>query len=1012
MADLYAGLAEAARRAAPGATLAVATPTLDAGPAGTEALRVDLAGLNPDLAWRHVGLDLAAWRPGPGAPIVLRATGLSTDDLAHDLATSPELDAPVATRIGRGALIGVEAAGEPGAGPRLFARPMADGPAGDEPLGHAVAALDAERVFLAASGVSGQEERLRRFARVFAALPAPGPGATEPRQPSGVVARAARVGGDTIVAMANDSPYPILLEASLASSGQPTVDDVGRGIRLEPERGPGMTRLVVELAPFGVAAARVGAPDVRLAGVTPHASAAVLTMKAQLKRLGFALDWSRELATCEPDYYGHEQALFLDFFKAGLVYRKESSVNWDPVDMTVLANEQVIDGRGWRSGAVVEKRKLSQWFLKITAFADELLAGLGALEHWPDKVRLMQENWIGKSQGLQFRWALSNGERVEVFTTRPDTIFGASFVAVAADHPIAQALAAERPEVAAFVERCKQGGTTAAELETAEKLGFDTGLTATHPLDGRWHLPVYIANFVLMEYGTGAVFGVPAHDQRDLDFARKYGLPVKRVVSDGAVADPVFVGDEAWTGPGTLVNSHFLDGMDIADAKRAVIDRAEGEGWGKGSTVFRLRDWGVSRQRYWGTPIPVVHCGACGVVPVPADQLPVVLPEDVSFDVPGNPLDRHPSWKHVACPSCGADAVRETDTLDTFADSSWYFIRFASQPDDTPFDREVAERWLPVGQYIGGVEHAILHLLYARFWTRALKHIGKLDIGEPFTGLFTQGMVTHETYSFPPTEEGLAPVWLSPEDIERQGDQVVERVTGRPVTVGRVTKMSKSKKNTVDPEPIVDQYGADATRWFMLSDSPPERDLPWSEAGIEGAWRFVQRLWRLVEGEPATEGADDLGLRKLTHRTTAGVAAAIEGLQFNKAVALLYTLANAIEKAPASPDRTAAARTMLLLASPMVPHLAEEAWAAAGETGLIADAAWPAVDPALLVDDEVTIAVQINGKLRDTLVLPKGTAREALEEAALASANVVRLLDGKAPRKVIVVPDRLVNLVA
>ena len=731
----------------------------------------------------------------------------------------------------------------------------------------------------------------------------------------------------------------------------------------------------------------------------------IATMKAQLKRLGFALDWSRELATCEPNYYGHEQALFLDFLKAGLVYRKESSVNWDPVDMTVLANEQVIDGRGWRSGALVEKRKLSQWFLKITAFADELLAGLGALEQWPDKVRLMQENWIGKSQGLQFRFALSDGGGVEVFTTRPDTIFGSSFVAVAADHPIAQALAAERPDAAAFIERCKQGGTTAAELDTAEKLGFDTGITATHPLDGRWRLPVYIANFVLMEYGTGAVFGVPAHDQRDLDFARKYGLPVKRVVSDGATDDPVFVGDEAWTGAGSLVNSHFLDGMDIADAKRAVIERAEGEGWGKGSTVFRLRDWGVSRQRYWGTPIPVVHCGACGVVPVPADQLPVLLPEDVSFDIPGNPLDRHPTWKHIACPGCGGAAQRETDTLDTFADSSWYFIRFASQPDDKPFDREVAERWLPVGQYIGGVEHAILHLLYARFWTRALKHIGKLDIAEPFTGLFTQGMVTHATFK---AADGR---WLTPDEVS----DGVEIATGQPATTGRIEKMSKSKKNTIDPEPIVDQYGADAVRWFMLSDSPPERDLEWSENGIEGAWRFVQRLWRLVMDDPQApaDAPEDSALTRLVHRTTAGIAADIEGLQFNKAVAKLYGLISAIEKAAPSADKMAALAVLPRLVSPMVPHVAEEMWSAlGGGSSLVCDAAWPTVEAAMLIDDEVTIAIQVNGKLRDTLVLPKGTAREVLEEAALASANVVRLLDGKAPRKVIVVPDRLVNLVA
>jgi leucyl-tRNA synthetase len=729
----------------------------------------------------------------------------------------------------------------------------------------------------------------------------------------------------------------------------------------------------------------------------------IAAMKAQLKRLGFALDWSRELATCEPDYYGHEQALFLDLLAGGLVYRKESSVNWDPVDMTVLANEQVIDGRGWRSGAVVEKRKLSQWFLKITDFADELLEGLESLDQWPDKVRLMQENWIGRSKGLTFRFdplaPLTEG--IEVYSTRPDTIFGASFVAIAADHPVAREVAARDADAAAFIERCKQGGTTAAELETQEKLGFDTGYRVAHPFDPEWTLPVYIANFVLMEYGTGAVMGVPAHDQRDLDFARKYGLDVTRVVSDGEATAPAFAGDTAYTGPGGIVNSRFLDGMDVEAAKAAVIARAEAEGWGTGSTVFRLRDWGVSRQRYWGTPIPIVHCGTCGVVPVPHDQLPVVLPEDVSFAIPGNPLDRHPTWKHVACPACGAAAVRETDTLDTFVDSSWYFIRFASQPKDRPFDRAIAERWLPVGQYIGGVEHAILHLLYARFWTRALKHIGKLDIAEPFAGLFTQGMVTHETYK---SDDGR---WLSPEEVEGG----TETATGKPVTIGRVEKMSKSKKNTVDPEPIVDQYGADAVRWFMLSDSPPERDLPWSEAGIEGAWRFVQRLWRLF-GSESVAGGDDVGLRKLAHRTTAGVAEAIEGLQFNKAVALLYTLAGAIEKAAPGRDRHEAIGTLLRLAAPMVPHIAEEAWTAAGQDGLIADAAWPAVDPAMLVDDEVTVAIQVNGKLRDTITVAKGMAKDELEAAALAAEKVVRALEGKAPRKVIVVPDRLVNIVA
>ncbi|MBH1997981.1 MAG: leucine--tRNA ligase [Sphingomonadaceae bacterium] len=732
----------------------------------------------------------------------------------------------------------------------------------------------------------------------------------------------------------------------------------------------------------------------------------IANMRAQLKKLGFAIDWSRELATCEPDYYGHEQALFLDMLEAGLVYRKESAVNWDPVDMTVLANEQVIDGKGWRSGAPVEKRKLSQWFLKITQFADDLLEGLKGLDQWPDKVRTMQENWIGKSVGLQFRFkpVAPFDSEIEVYSTRPDTIFGASFVAIAADHPIAQQVAAGNAEAQAFIALCKEGGTTAAELETAEKLGFDTGLTVAHPFDPDWHLPVFIANFVLMDYGTGAVMGVPAHDQRDLDFARKYMLAVERVVAaDGDEAKPIH--DEAYVGPGRLVNSRFLDGMSVEDGKAAVIARAQGEGWGEGKTVFRLRDWGVSRQRYWGTPIPVIHCESCGPVPVPKAQLPIVLPEDITFDVPGNPLDRHPTWKHVDCPSCGKAAVRETDTLDTFADSSWYFIRFASQPKDRPFDRETVEKWLPVGQYIGGVEHAILHLLYARFWTRALQHMGQLGFAEPFTGLFTQGMVTHETYKSP---EGA---WLAPQDVEKQGDSIVMVDTGAPVTVGRVEKMSKSKKNVVDPDDIIAQYGADAVRWFMLSDSPPERDLPWTESGIEGSWRFVNRLWRLFgQIEAGAEGADKPLDRKL-HQTIDGIAKDIEALSFNKAVAKIYELANAVEKAAPSASRNGAIRALALLVAPMTPHLAEEAWADMGETGLIADAPWPTVDPALLVDDEVTIACQVMGKLRDTITVPNGTAKDELERLALAAPNVVRILDGATPKKIIVVPDRLVNLV-
>ncbi|MEI6418119.1 MAG: leucine--tRNA ligase [Sphingomonadales bacterium] len=740
----------------------------------------------------------------------------------------------------------------------------------------------------------------------------------------------------------------------------------------------------------------------------------IAAMRAQLKRLGFALDWSRELATCEPDYYGQEQALFLDLLAAGLVYRRESAVNWDPVDMTVLANEQVIDGRGWRSGALVERRKLTQWFLTITDFAEDLLAGLDTLPDWPEKVKLMQENWIGKSQGLRFTFQLTDGSGAfDVFTTRPDTLFGASFAAIAADHPLAQRCAADNPALAAFIAECQAGGTAAADIETQEKKGFDTGLSVVHPLDASISLPVFVANFVLMEYGTGALFGCPGHDQRDLDFARKYQLPVIRVVAaEGEEAAAIH--DIAYTGPGRLVNSRWLDGMGVDEGKAAVIARAEAEGWGQGVTQYRLRDWGVSRQRYWGTPIPIIHCEVCGVVPVPKKSLPVVLPEDVSFDVPGNPLERHPSWKHVPCPQCGAPARRETDTLDTFVDSSWYFIRFASQPDDRPFDPAVAAKWLPVGQYIGGVEHAILHLLYARFWTRALQRIGAIDVAEPFAGLFTQGMVTHETYSRA-QGEGLPPIWFAPDEVERGGDGATLLADGQPVEIGRVIKMSKSKKNVVDPDAMLGRYGADAVRWFVLSDSPPERDLVWSESGIDGAWRFVQRVWRLAEDNadaPAEDTGDSGKALRLTHRTIAAVTDDIDRLQFNKAVARLYELVNVLERTPAGPARRQAVISLVQLVAPMVPHLAEEAWALLGQPGLVCDAAWPVADPALLVDDTVTIAIQINGKLKDQMDAAKGLDRATVESMALGRDKVVRALAGAAPKKVIVVPDRLVNLVA
>ena len=735
----------------------------------------------------------------------------------------------------------------------------------------------------------------------------------------------------------------------------------------------------------------------------------IRAMREQLKRLGFALDWSREFATCDPAYYGHEQALFLDLFDAGLVYRKESEVNWDPVDMTVLANEQVIDGRGWRSGAPVERRKLAQWFLKITDFAEDLLEGLETLDQWPEKVRLMQENWIGKSRGLQFSFRVADPaagiENVEVFTTRPDTIFGASFVAVAADHPLAQGLAASDRGAAAFVAECKAGGTSAAEIETAEKKGYATGVEVVHPLDPEWRLPVFIANFVLMDYGTGAIFGVPGHDQRDFEFAKQYHLPIRRVVAASRDLAGEPIGDEAESAPGIAVNSRFLDGLATEQAAAEIIRRAEQAGWGGGTIQYRLRDWGVSRQRYWGTPIPIIHCQKCGAVAVPRDQLPVVLPEDVTFDVPGNPLDRHPTWKQVDCPSCGGPAERETDTLDTFVDSSWYFIRFASQPADKPFDRTEAEKWLPVAQYIGGVEHAILHLLYARFWTRALQRLGRIGVSEPFAGLFTQGMVTHQTYR---AGDGS---WLSPDEVKHDGDDWVHIEHGRPVTPGRVEKMSKSKRNVIDSDTIVDRYGADAARWFLLSDSPPERDLEWSEGGIEGASRFVQRVWKLANAGQSSDGDDPVLNRKL-HRTIASVGEALEELQFNKAVAQLYELTSAIEKAKPSAIRSEGVRTLVVLIAPMAPHLAEECWSVLGEQGLVADAPWPKFDPALLVDDQVTLAVQVNGKLRDTVSAPRGLDRAAAEALALASANVQRQLAGAAPRKVIVVPDRLVNIVA
>jgi leucyl-tRNA synthetase len=739
----------------------------------------------------------------------------------------------------------------------------------------------------------------------------------------------------------------------------------------------------------------------------------IANMKEQLKLMGLSLDWTREFATCDVEYFSRQQKLFLDFYKEHLVYRSEADVNWDPVDMTVLANEQVIDGRGWRSGALVERKKLSQWFLKITAYSDELLTALGSLDRWPEKVRLMQKNWIGRSEGLKFKFDLSSGGQLEVFTTRPDTLFGASFVALSADHPLTIELAKNNPKLAAFQAECRRMGTAEEAIEKAEKLGFDTGLTVTHPFDPNWKLPVYVANFVLMGYGTGAIFGCPAHDQRDLDFARKYKLRVQAVViPEGADPKTFDVGNEAYVGPGKLANSQFLDGMEVDAAKDKVAAMLEGRGIANRTVQYRLRDWLVSRQRPWGCPIPMIHCAKCGVVPVPEDQLPVKVPEDLKFNVKGNPLDAHPTWKHVKCPCCGGDALRDTDTLDTFVDSSWYYARFTDTKAAGPVNKEAVDYWLPVDQYIGGIEHAILHLLYARFFLRAMKKCGYVKIDEPFAGLFTQGMVCHETYKDP------AGNWLSPDMIDKRADGVFVKATGEKVSVGPSEKMSKSKKNVVAPEAIIDIFGADTIRWFMLSDTPPERDIEWTDEGADACWKFVQRVWRLVTETEAlppvgtpVEGTSDL--RRAVHRTIAAVTEDLAALRFNRAVAQIYALTNAISAAPKAPgaERREALETLVKLIGPMMPHLAESAWEALGHKPFLATAEWPKAIAELTALNTVKIAVQVNGKLRGTIEIAPNADKADAEKMALALDTVVKAMDGKAPKKVIVVPNRIVNIV-
>jgi leucyl-tRNA synthetase len=772
----------------------------------------------------------------------------------------------------------------------------------------------------------------------------------------------------------------------------------------------------------------------------------IAAMKAQLKSMGLSLDWAREIATCDPAYYKHQQKMFLDFMRARLVERKKSKVNWDPVDQTVLANEQVIDGRGWRSGAIVEQRELTQWFFKITHFAQDLLDALDGLERWPEKVRLMQKNWIGRSEGLLIRFGLDpattpNGEtELEIFTTRQDTLFGAKFMALSPDHPLALAAAQKNPALAEFIVACKRHGTAQELIDKAEKIGFDTGMKAIHPLDPNWQLPIYVANFVLMDYGTGAIFGCPAHDQRDLEFANKYGLGNTPVVCPPG-QDPAsfIITDTAYDGDGVLINSRFLDGLLIEAAKEAVSRRLELEARGNRPVAqrqvnFRLRDWGISRQRYWGCPIPIIHCDTCGVVPVPEQNLPVTLPEEVDFDRPGNPLDRHPTWKHVSCPQCGRKAVRETDTMDTFVDSSWYYVRFTDPWIATAAtDRSAVDEWLPVDQYIGGIEHAILHLLYSRFFTRAMKATGHLGIDEPFAGLFTQGMVVHETYQKP---DGS---WAAPAEVKIEGADDNRRAflieTGEPVEIGPIEKMSKSKRNTVDPDDIMATYGADVARWFMLSDSPPDRDVNWTERGVQGAWRFSQRLWRLVADaaaiatlapaeRPEHFGPAALAVRKAAHGALARVSDEIEKLHFNVCVAQIYEFTNALGDAindaadhgEMTPDLCWAIREaadiLVQVFHPMMPHLAEQCFAALGHKALVAEAPWPVVEPELLIEDTVTLPVQVNGKKRADVTVARDAANADIEAAVLALLPVQRALEGKKPKRVIVVPQRIVNVVA
>ncbi|MDC0073517.1 leucine--tRNA ligase [Alphaproteobacteria bacterium] len=745
------------------------------------------------------------------------------------------------------------------------------------------------------------------------------------------------------------------------------------------------------------------------------------SMKADLKKMGLSIDWSREIATCHPNYYKHQQELFLDMLKKDLVYRRKSIVNWDPIDETVLANEQVIDGKGWRSGAIVEKRNIAQWFYRITKYQDELLSGLNELKNWPDKVRLMQKNWIGKSQGLSIMFNLDNGEKLEIYTTRHDTIFGATFCAVSPNHPLAKKFSLTNKNLAKFISECNQNSTSEAIIEKTEKKGVALGINAIHPFTKNL-LPIYIANFVLMDYGTGAIFGCPAHDQRDLDFANKYNLKVIPVVKPKNIEESEFkIQNEAYTGEGVMINSEFLNGLEIIEAKNIITTKFKEIDQGVAKTQYRLRDWGASRQRYWGCPIPIINCRKCGSVPVPKNELPVLLPKDVTFDKPGNPLDNHEDWKKVVCPNCNSDALRETDTLDTFVDSSWYFARFCSPRYDRPVDKNSANYWLPVDQYIGGIEHAILHLLYSRFFVRATSDCGHLNITEPFLGLFTQGMVCHETYKSSSGE------WVYPEDVFFDKNQNAFMYSNKePVIVGRSESMSKSKKNVIDPNSIIDEYGADTARWFMLSDSPPERDLEWTDNGVKGAWKFINKLWIIVNSnikllnkmqidQPDELNELSLNLCRNTTKAIKDITLAYDTFKFNLAVAHLYSLVNNFpdvsNKEICLWSRLYTIESIVILASPMIPHITEELWSLMGHKNLLCETDWITPNEKFIQDSLSVIALQVNGKLKGTLEVELDLPEQELEKLALSNPIIIKQIENKNIKKIITVKNRIVNFV-